>query len=140
MGRPPKEGIDFACWTVDMMDEPSMDQLIDSVGSPGFLVYFFLNQRAHRLHGYYLRWKLEDAASIARRIGGGVTGADVVQTVECCLKIGLFDKELWKRYGVLTGVEMQARFARVLVNRRCKEVRKELWLLEEAESCGALLV
>lgn len=47
-GRPPKKGIDYAGWSVDIFDnDTKIDKLLDARGWEGFGVYFYLCQRAY---------------------------------------------------------------------------------------------
>lgn len=140
MGRPPKEGIDYSEWDVDLFDDPKIDKLMDAQGCSGFVIYFYLCQRAYATHGYYLPWGCDDSASVARRIGGGVSSKAVENTVALCLRVGLFDNSLFEGHGVLTGRGVQKRFTRVLPKRNCKDVVAEYWLLPPEKSCGAVLV
>ena len=139
-GRPKKEGIEFSGWSVDVFEDPKIDRLIDGQGIAGFVVYFYLCQRAYGLYGYYLPWTCDDAASVARRIGGGVGSKTVKDTVGLCLRIGLFDRMLFEMHGILTSRALQRGFAVVLKQRRVKSVIAEYWLLNADESAGAVVV
>lgn len=139
-GRPPKEGIEFSGWSVDVFEDPKIDKLIDGQGIPGFVVYFYLCQRAYALHGYYLPWDDGDASSVSRRIGGGIHSKTVQDTVRLCLRIGLFDDMLFGQYGILTSKGIQRGFTPVLAKRRNKSVIAEYWRLSPEESAGAILV
>lgn len=134
-GRPPKEGIDYSGWAVDIFDnDPKIDKLLDSQGAAGFLVYFYLCQRAYGSKGYYFSWSYDDAATTARKIGGGVGSETVKQAVGLCLQIGLFDKRLFDRDGILTSRGIQKRFWQVAKDRTCNTVNDDYWLLEKAGS------
>lgn len=139
-GRPKKEGIEFSGWSVDVFEDPKIDRLIDGQGIAGFTIYFYLCQRAYGLYGYYLPWTCDDAASIARRIGGGVGSKTVKDTVGLCLRVGLFDRMLFERHGILTSRAIQRGFTVVLKKRRAKSVIAEYWLLDADESAGAVVV
>lgn len=140
MARPRKNGIDYSEWDVNLFEDIKIEKLIDAQGCAGFTIYFYLCQRAYDSHGYYLPWGYEDSASTARRIGGGVSSKSVENTVNFCLRVGLFDNSLFEGHGVLSGRGIQKRFARVLPKRRCKEVAAEYWLLPPWESGGAVIV
>lgn len=139
-GRPPKEGIDYSEWDVNLFDDPKIEQLIDAQGANGFLIYFYLCQQAYAQNGYYLTWGYEHSASSARRVGGGVSSKAVENTVRLCLRIGLFENSSFEGHGILTGRGIQKRFTRVLSRRRNKEVIAEYWLLPPKLSGGAVLV
>ena len=95
-------------------DTVNLDKLIDGQGVAGFTIYFYLCQRAFGLHGYFLPWTCDDAASVARRIGGGVGSKAVQDTVGLCLRIGLFDRMLYEGHGVLTSRGIQRSFVPAL--------------------------
>ena len=136
-GRPPKEGIEFSGWSVHVFDDPKIDRLIYSHGMDGFVVYFYLCQKAFALHGYYLPWGKEDAPIIARRIGGSVDVQTVNGTIETCVQVDLFDKHLFSEFGILTSRGIQRSFVPAMAKRRNKVVISDYWLLPESESGGA---
>ena len=136
-GRPPKEGIDYAGWSVDMFEnDPKIDKLLDAQGACGFLVYFYLCLRAYGSNGYFYRWSYDDVATTARKIGGGVGSETVKNTVGLCLQIGLFDKRLFDRDGILTSRGIQKRYWQVAKERTVNLIKQEYWLLNEEESAG----
>ena len=139
-GRPPKEGIEFSGWSVDVFEDPKIERLIDGQGISGFVIYFYLCQSAYRLYGYYLPWTCDDAAGVARRVGGGVGSKTVRDTVGLCLRIGLFNKELFEGHGILTSRALQQGFSVVLKKRRSKNVIAEYWLLDADPAVGAVLI
>ena len=136
-GRPSKQSLDFAGWSVDVFDnEPKIDKLIDAQGCVGFTVFFFLCQRAYGSNGYFYEWSFDDAATTARKIGGGVCSQAVVDTVRLCLRVGLFDKDLHDRHMILTSKGIQKRYTQVAATRANKTVIEEYWLLKKEESAG----
>ena len=139
MPRKPKQGIDFAGWSVNMFDgDKKIDKLLDSQGWKGFGVYFFLCQSAYKMNGYYLEWCYDDCATTARRMGGFMGTDTVESTVRLCLRVGLFDQGLFDRWSVLTSKGIQRRFWSAVAGRRAVPLYTELWLLppEEAEGLG----
>ena len=68
-------------------------------------------------------------------MGGGVGAGTVKETVDYCLHIGLFDKGLFDRWGVLTSKGIQKSYLIVLKskNRRGTEIYKEYWLLDSSK-------
>lgn len=138
-GRPPKEGIDYAGWAVDIFDsDPKIDKLLDAQGAAGFLIYFYFCQRAYGSKGYYFSWSYDDSATTARKIGGGVGSDTVRQTVGLCLQIGLFDKRLFDRDSIITSRGIQKRYWQVAKDRTVKSVIENYWLLSREESAGVV--
>lgn len=140
MAGKPKRSIDFAGWRVDIFEnDTKIDELIDGQGWIGFSVYFYLCQKAYASDGYFYRWSYANAATTARRMGGGIRSETVKQVVALCLRIGLFDKRLFDREGVLTSRGIQRRYMVAIEKRSFKEVERKLWLLNEDESKGVVV-
>lgn len=139
-GRPPKKGIDYAGWSVDIFDnDPKIDKLLDARGWEGFGIYFYLCQRAYGGEGYFYQWSYDDSASTARKMSCGINAGTVRETVGYCLHIGLFDKELFDRQGILTSRGIQKRYCAAIKDRDVKEVVSEYWLLRKSEECKGLI-
>lgn len=142
MGRPPKKGLNYSTWDVNVLEtDPDMDKLIDSQGPAGFFVYFALCQRAYGGEGYYLPFERDTAPSLARRLGGGLSARQVEGIVDRCLSIGLFEKDLWNRHGILTSRAIQRRYLEGIQRRTGPiEIYKEYWLLETKIAPGLIFV
>lgn len=137
MAGRPKQGIDYAGWSVNIFDGDSkIDKLLDAQGWVGFSIYFYLCQMAYKFDGYFYRWSYDDSATTARRMSGGVGSKTVENTVGLCLQIGLFDKPLFDRHGILTSKGIQRRFMAAIQRRRVKSVIADYWLLKDDESEG----
>jgi len=143
-GRPPKNGIDYAGWDVNIFDsDPKIDALMDAQGCIGFTIYFYLCQRAYGSNGYFYPWCSSDEliyATVARKVGGGVGATSVRETVNLCLRVGLFDKELCDRERILTSRGIQKRYKQIAMSRTNKSVISEYWLLSDEESEGLVKV
>ena len=136
-----KRKLDYAGWSTDIFDnDTKIDKLLDAQGWIGFGIYFFLCQKAFSSDGYFYKWGFDDCASTARKMGGGVGSGTVKETVDYCLHIGLFDKGLFDRWGVLTSKGIQRSYWAVAKSRRDKAVVKELWILNESECEGVVFV
>lgn len=138
-GRPPKKGIAYAGWSVDIFDnDTKIDKLLDAYGWDGFGIYFYLCQRAYGGEGYFYQWGYDDCASTSRKMGGGIGSGTVRETVGYCLQIGLFDKGLFDRWGVLTSRGIQRRYWEVVKARDVRTVISDYWLLQNEECKGLI--
>lgn len=129
-----KRRIDYAGWSVDIFsNDTKIDKLLDAQGWIGFGIYFYLCQMAFGSEGYYYEWCYDLCATTARKMGGGVGAGTVKEAVDYCLRIGLFDKRLFDRWGVLTSRGIQKSYLIVLKskNRKGTEVYNEFWLLDK---------
>lgn len=139
MGRPPKKGIDYSGWSVDIFDnDTKIDKLLDAHGWCGFGIYFYLCQRAYGSEGYFYRWGYDDCASTSRKMGGGIGSGTVRETVGYCLQIGLFDQGLFDRWGILTSKGIQRRYWEVVKVRDVRTVISDYWLLQDEECKGLI--
>lgn len=128
-----KKRIDYAGWSVDIFsNDTKIDKLLDAQGWVGFGIYFYLCQMAFGSDGYYYEWCYDLCATTARKMGGGVGAGTVKETVNYCLQIGLFDKGLFDRWGILTSRGIQKSYLVVLKskNRQGTKIYSDLWLLD----------
>lgn len=140
-GRPPKKGIDYAGWSVDIFDnDTKIDKLLDAHGWDGFGIYFYLCQRAYGGEGYFYKWGYDDCASTSRKMGGGIGSGTVREAVGYCLQIGLFDNGLFDRWGVLTSRGIQRRYWEVVKARDVRTVISDYWLLQDNECKGLIKI
>ena len=129
-----KKRIDYSGWSVDIFsNDTKIDKLLDAQGWEGFGVYFYLCQMAFGGEGYFYEWCYDLCATTARKMGGGVGAGTVKETVDYCLRIGLFDKGLFDRWGVLTSRGIQKSYLIVLKskNRKGTQIYNEYWLLDK---------
>lgn len=137
MSGKPKAGISYAGWDTDIFEnDTKIDELIDAQGWIGFSIYFYLCQRAYASDGYFYRWSYANAATTARRMGGGIRAETIKAVVATCLQIGLFDRSLFDRIGVLTSKGIQRRYMEAIQKRSYKRVDHNIWLLNAEESKG----
>ena len=135
MSGQPKQGLDYAGWSVNIFDgDAKIDKLMDAQGWAGFNVYFYLCQMAYKFDGYFYRWTYDDSATTARRMGYGIRAETVRATVGLCFQIGLFDKGLFDRDSILTSRVIQKRYCAALQSRLVKSVIAEYWLLDDSEN------
>lgn len=135
-GRPNKRRLDWSQWDVDMFEtDDKIYALIAEMGWKGFGLYFFICQQIYQSHGYYIECVLPvTAARLAAKAGAG-TSADLVQSlIACCVRIGLFDKDLNDALHVLTSRGIQRRYANAIRDRKDKTVISEYWLLSDPEN------
>lgn len=142
MGRPPKRNLNYSTWDVDVLEnDTSIDNLIDAQGPAGFYVYFALCQKAYATDGYFYRWGYGNAASTARKLGGGLKSTQVRAIVDLCVSLGLFDKALFTTDGILTSRAIQSRYLDGIARRTGEiPIIVEYWLLEVTPRAGLVFV
>ena len=83
MAGKPKQGIDFAGWSVNIFDgDTKIDKLLEAQGWQGFSIYFYLCQMAYKFDGYFYKWSYDDSTTTARRMGGGIRSEAVKATAQ----------------------------------------------------------
>lgn len=90
------------------LDE-KFEEIEEEFGLKGFAIVVKLFQRIYGGHGYYCKWSDRIGSTFARKIG-----ADfhlVHDVVSLALKTGVFDKDIYENYSVLTSHGIQKRFA-----------------------------
>ena len=144
MAGQPKRGLDFAAWDVHLFDDDErFDVLIDAQGWDGFGVFFWICTKAYATNGYYYEWLEEtSAATIAKRMSGGIKSDTVNQVVKLCLRIGLFDNGLFDRESILTNKMMQERYMYAIEKRsvRGRTINRLYWLLKTEETKAYIVI
>lgn len=144
MAGQPKRGLDFAAWDVHLFDDDErFDVLIDAQGWDGFGVFFWICTKAYATNGYYYEWREEtSAATIAKRMSGGIKSDTVNQVVKLCLRIGLFDNGLFDRESILTNKMMQERYMYAVEKRsvRGRTINRLYWLLKTEETKAYIVI
>lgn len=131
-GRPPKKGLSYHSSDVDYYDDFKIIALLDQFGPAGQTIYDVIIKMVYR-NGYYLEIPMDKLAlSVVKAIGSKwIRNKDLVlQVVQYCADIGLFDKDL-SLQSVITSVGIQKRYKMATVRNK---VQMEKYRLLEEES------
>lgn len=101
-------------------------------GLAGFAIIVKLFQRIYGGRGYYCEWTNEVALLFGKRCGVG--GSAVSEIVAAAIRRGIFDKDIYDRYGVLTSRRIQEQYFEAVSRRKIVNVKNEYLLL-----CNTLL-
>uniref|UniRef100_UPI004029F639 DUF4373 domain-containing protein n=1 Tax=Gemmiger formicilis TaxID=745368 RepID=UPI004029F639 len=83
----------------------------------------------------------DNAASTARKLGGGLKSTQVRAIVDLCVSLGLFDKALFTTDGILTSRAIQSRYLDGIARRTGEiPIIVEYWLLEVTPRAGLVFV
>ena len=143
MSGKPKQGLDWGGWDTHLIDDDArIDKLIDAQGLGAFTIYWYLCQKAFATDGYFYRWTYDNAATTAKKLGGGTKSETIKQVVSLCLQIGLFDNGLFDREGILTNKDIQERYMIAVGNRSAsgRTVSANCWLLSQDETKAYIIV
>ena len=101
-------------------------------GITGFGVIVKILQQIYGMEGYYIEWTEEVALLFSRDIGMGV-GA-VSEIVAASIRRGIFHKELYEKYGVLTSKGIQQRYFEAVKRRKTVAVKDHLLLVSVTQT------
>lgn len=120
-----KSGIDYLPLDVHLDQKW---QLIEAeFGLTGFAVVVKLLQRIYGQEGYYCEYNEEVALLFSRECGLG--GNVVSEIVNAAVRRGIFDKEVFEKYHVLTSRGIQERYFEAVRRRKTIKVEKRYLLI-----------
>ena len=125
MARPIKVGLDYfphECPSLQVIE------LIETeFGLVGYAVVYKLYEKIYFEKGYFCEWNRDVALMFARRNGVGVNV--VSEIIGAAFRRGIFDKELYEKYGILTSAEIQSKYIEATVKRKEVNFFKEYLLV-----------
>ena len=136
-GRPRKTGLSYHSSDVDFYEDFKIIDLLDRYGPIGTTIYDVIIKMIYR-RGYYLKIPMNQLAlTVQKTIGSKwIRNKDLVlQVVQYCADIGLFDKDL-SLQSVLTSAGIQKRYSLATVR---SKAQIEKYRLIEKESDKPLL-
>ena len=112
---------------LDCQQDTKIDLIESEFGLTGFAVVIKLWQLIYGGEGYYCTWNEDVALVFAKKNG---VGAGVVsEIIASCLRRGIFDKQLYDRYGILTSHGIQERYYDCTDRRKNVKIKDEYRLL-----------
>lgn len=126
-----KSGIDY--FPLDVSLDKKFELIEAEFGLTGFGVVVHLLQEIYGKEGYYIEWTEEVALLFARRYGLG--GGVVSEIIEASIRRGMFDKEIYDKYRVLTSKGIQKRYFEAVSRRKSLEVDYNILLVDPTQIC-----
>lgn len=128
-----KSGIPFV--PLDCQLDDKFELIEAEFGLAGFAVVIKLFQRIYGMQGYYCSWTNEVALVFGKKIG---LSANVVsEIVRASVKRGLFDKDIFDKFQILTSRGIQKRYFETVKRRKNVNIINEYLLINcalESES------
>ena len=124
-----KSGIDY--FPLDVTLNAKFELIEAEFGLTGFGVVVHLLQEIYGKAGYYIEWTEEVALLFARKVGLG--GGVVSEIIEASIRRGMFDKEIYDKYHVLTSRGIQKRYFEAVSRRKTLEVDYNILLVDAAQ-------
>ncbi|MBR2500335.1 MAG: DUF4373 domain-containing protein [Clostridia bacterium] len=125
MSRKPKIGLDY--FPLDTVLNDKINLIEAEFGIKGFAIVVKLYQRIYGGYGYYCEWTKEVALLFADKVNVKVNA--VSEIVEASFRRGIFDKNLYLQYGILTSRGIQERFLEAVRTRVRVELKRQYLLL-----------
>lgn len=125
LARPLKDGVDY--FPFDVTLDEKFDLIEAEFGLTGFAVVVKLYQRVYA-RGYYCEWTDEVALLFGKSISLG--GNAVSEIVNAAVKRGIFDKNMFDKYQILTSKGIQGRYFEAVIRRKCVNVNKAYLLID----------
>ena len=131
MARPNKEGLDYFPFDIDLFQDIRIRKLIKYQSGKAITVYALLLCIIYK-DGYYVRWDKELPFIISEQTG--FEEAYVLEVINSCLKLGLFNEELYTSDGILTSKGIQERYKKICDLCRRKSEISEFSLISSEET------
>jgi hypothetical protein len=110
MGRNRRNGLDYFPFDVDLFQDIRIRKLIKYQSGKAITVYALLLCIIYK-DGYYVRWDKELPFIISEQTG--FEEAYILEVINSCLKLGLFNNELYASDGILTSKGIQERYKKI---------------------------
>jgi hypothetical protein len=107
MARTRRNGLEYFPMDTDMFSDIKIRKLIKFQSGKAIAVYTLLLCNIYR-NGYYIVWDNELPFIVSEQ--SGYDEAYIREAIRCCLKVGLFDSELFNKHKVLTSAGIQKRY------------------------------
>lgn len=128
MARPVKAGLCYFPLDTDFLSDRKIQRLIQKYGSSGIATYVAILCEAYGTNGYYARYTDEFCFDIGFTVR--LEEQLVMEVVDFCVKVRLFDVHLLETKRILTSKGMQQRF-REISKRGSFSILPELEIKEE---------
>lgn len=115
-------------FSLDVNLNKAVELLELEYGLKGFAAYIHLLQMIYKDRGYYTQWDKDVELKFADDIHASV--GFVSEIIRACLRRGIFDNDMYIKYGVLTSIEIQENYFNAVKRRKKVKVIDEILLIE----------
>jgi SOS response regulatory protein OraA/RecX len=133
MARETKSGIDYFSHDTDTFHDPKIRFIKAKHGLVGYAIYIRLLEEIYHNKGYYI--KLDEDYNILFVDENNITLNVYNEVLNDCIKKGLFDNKIYKKYSVLTSKRIQTNYLDATVRRKNVEIIKD-YILVDANIIG----
>lgn len=131
LARPQSEGINYFSLDVDMNSDDRIAYIESKYGFIAFGLIVRLLMRIYR-DGYYMVWDEREQFLFSRRVNVDIEST--LNIVNECINEGIFNKELYEQYGILTSHGIQCRYLKACERRKNIVIASEYNLITSEDS------
>ena len=142
MARPIKKGLDYFPFDIDWK-KGAMEYLYCMYGILGVaVVKLSLEPRIYGDEGYFVEYNERSSLIFSNEFGDQLSVVDTRdkkrpeiydEVVQAAIEYGIFDKEMYKKYGILTSVDIQERYVRAKEKSQRVEMESRYLLLSDVK-------
>lgn len=132
MARPPKEGCSYFPLDCDFFNDRKVRLLRAVYGGKAEAVLIRLWCMIYAGAGWWLHLDTDEIALLAESMGGGFSPEYIRDVVLAACERGLFDKDIFARWQVLTSDGVQKRYLEIKCRKSSIPVIREYWVLPES--------
>lgn len=115
---------------VNLPENIAMELVEARFGLKGVAVVLKLLCKIYKENGYYLPWNPEQRALFSNKVGRDISEEEMQGIVDILVEKGFFDRELYKKQGVLTSAEIQEAWLDATKRRKGREPASLPFLME----------
>lgn len=130
MARPQKAGLEYFPLDVDIDSDERVEFILAKHGFQAFGILIKLLMEIYR-QGYYIAWTERQQYVFAKRVNVDIMYTETV--VSAYINEGIFDKNLFDQYGILTSHGVQTRYLQASGRRVTVEMIEQFCLLDTKE-------
>ena len=128
MARPKQTGLSYFPKDVSFYTDRKVRRLMHEFGAKGILVYDYILCVIYQDKGYYVNYDEHFAFDVADILGCGINEDLVKEVINGCIRVNLFDKDLYERCHILTSAGIQRRYSTI---KRNAEINKDFMVFTD---------
>ncbi len=130
MARPLSDGVGYFPKDVGFYHDDKIRLVRAEFGAKGMYLLDYILCEIYGKDGYFMKWDAIKCGLVSDGAGCGCTTSFVREVVAGCIRYGVFNKNVFERYGVLTSAGIQRRYVRMFNGRDYIRLAKEYFVLD----------
>jgi hypothetical protein len=127
MARPIKEGLDYSPQDTDIHSDREIRRLISEFKAEGYLIFDYIKAQCFREKGYWIQFDDNFCFDVSDVLKAGITQEVVLATIMGCIRIGLFDKNVFEKHKIITSADIQDRYIKA---KRNPVIDAKIWVID----------